>query len=83
VGDKLVAHIFMKRYSSNKDINLIVRKLVKRDWKFKFGKKHGRIKSPIGLTFTVPNSPSDRRAVMNFKRDITRIDHGVVNYGQY
>jgi hypothetical protein len=72
----------MKKYSSNKEINQIVKGLVKKNWQFKFGSKHGRIESPVGIKFTVPKSPSDWRAAMNFQRDIARLNQQVVNYGQ-
>jgi len=74
--------LIMKKYSSNKEINQIVKDLIKKNWKFKFGSKHGRIQSPVGIKFTVPKSPSDWRAVMNFKRDIKKLKQQVVNYGQ-
>jgi hypothetical protein len=73
--------LIMKKYSNNKEINQLVKELIKKNWRFKFGSKHGRIESPIGIKFTVPKSPSDWRASMNFKRDIARLNQQVVNYG--
>jgi hypothetical protein len=73
--------LIMKKYSNNKEINQLVKELVKNNWQFKFGSKHGRIESPVGIKFTVPKSPSDWRAAMNFKCAIERLNQKVVNYG--
>jgi hypothetical protein len=62
----------MKRYSNNKDIQRLVCHLVKNNWRFQRCKKHGSIFSPAGKRFTVPSTPSDRRAFQNFNKDIQR-----------
>lgn len=62
------------RYSANKDINIIVRDLVRQGWSFNWGSKHGRLRHPMGHpVITVPKSPSDRRSVQNFGCDIKRV----------
>lgn len=59
------------KYCSAKDINALVRQLVLSGWAFRRGGKHGRLTAPIGRpTLTVPSSPSDRRALLNFRQDI-------------
>lgn len=59
----------MKRYSSNKDWDERIRRLVKRGWKYQRGRKHGRLTNPDGSrTLTVSSSPSDRRSLKNFMR---------------
>jgi len=71
----------MKKYSSNKEINQFVKLLIKNNWKFTFGSKHGRLQSPDGIKYTVPKSPSDWRASLNFKRDIFKKYKQVAYYG--
>jgi len=59
------------KYCNSKDINILVRQLVLNGWAFRRGGKHGRLTAPTGqLTLTVPSSPSDRRALLNFRQDI-------------
>lgn len=66
----------MSKYSSNKDLNKFIRQLVGQGWVYVRRRKHGRLTSPAKrLTTTVPGSPSDHRAVMNFKKDIQRMTY--------
>lgn len=59
------------RYSACKEIDAAVKRLVSEGWSFKWGKKHGRLGPPSGgVILTVPKSPSDWRAALNFQRDI-------------
>jgi hypothetical protein len=61
------------KYSSCKEINVLVKSLVGMGWHFRRGSKHGKLCSPSGrLIVTVPGSPSDGRAFRNFKRDVQR-----------
>jgi hypothetical protein len=61
------------KYSDNKDINNVVRRLIHQGWMFFWGGKHGRLVSPSGNKLTVPSSPSDHRSLLNFIRDIRKI----------
>jgi hypothetical protein len=60
----------MKKFTSNKDFNLYIRRLCKTGWLVKLGKKHDKLISPKGERFTIPGTPSDRRAFDSVKRDI-------------
>lgn len=63
----------MMQYSRSKEINLLVRQLVRNGWQFQRGGKHGKLYAPnLGAWLSVPNSPSDRRAFLNFRQDIRR-----------
>lgn len=63
----------MTRYSSNKQINSLVKALIKQGWSFHWGGKHGRLTSPNReKTITVPKTPSCRRAAVNFTKDLIR-----------
>ncbi|EGR2287798.1 hypothetical protein D0815_20175 [Vibrio parahaemolyticus] len=62
----------MQRYSNNKDIQKLVCQLIKCNWQFQRRKKHGSICSPTGKRYTVPSTPSDKRAFRNFSKDIQR-----------
>ena len=57
-------YLFMKKYSSDKDINKLVTRMCKIGWRFINRKKHGALITPNGKKITVPSSPSDRRAVV-------------------
>lgn len=65
----------MCKYSSDKELNKLIRKLVAEGWVYVRKRKHGMLKSRASNTkTTVPGSPSDRRAFMNFKQDIQRLE---------
>lgn len=59
------------KYCSSKDIDALVRQLVRQGWSFTRGKKHGRLRPPSGQpVLTVLGTPSDCLAFLNFKRDL-------------
>lgn len=59
------------KYCRNRDINNLVKRLVQDGWTFCWGGKHGKLYRPLGeFAITVPASPSDHRAFLNFKRDL-------------
>jgi hypothetical protein len=59
------------KYSSGKEIDVLVHKLVKEGWIFTRGGRHGRLLPPFGQrALTIPCSPGDRRAYLNFRRDV-------------
>lgn len=66
----------MKKYSNDKDINKEVRMLMRLGWKYHRGKKHGAIVDPNGMRLIIPGTPSDRRALYNFKRDVRHMVMG-------
>lgn len=62
------------KYCSNKDIDKIIRRLVRQGWIFQRGGKHGRLVPPDGRkAVIVAASPSDRRGFQNFRRDLRKI----------
>lgn len=62
------------KYSSSKEIDALVRALIRDGWCFRRGAKHGRLYSPQGWPMlTVPGTPGDRRAFLNFRQDVRRI----------
>ncbi|OEY70022.1 MULTISPECIES: hypothetical protein [Rheinheimera] len=62
----------MKKFTSNKDFNVYIKQLCKAGCTFIHGKKHSKLLAPSGKRVVVPSSPSDKRALDNFKRDIRR-----------
>lgn len=59
------------RYCRSPEINTLVTELVRQGWRFSRGRKHGRLSAPEGRgALTIPGTPSDRRAWMNFRRDV-------------
>lgn len=62
------------KYCSNKEIDQLIRKLVRTGWSFCRGSKHGRLTHPNGHpTLTVAKSPSDWRSLQNFLRDLRSV----------
>ncbi len=62
------------KYSSGKEIDALVRRLVQEGWHFRRGSRHGQLYSPRGWPrVIVPTTPGDRRAFMNFRQDVRRI----------
>lgn len=63
----------MKRYSTSKEINTLVRQLVRDGWLFQWGGQHGKLYTPNhAACLSVPSTPSDRRAFLNFRQDVRR-----------
>lgn len=57
----------MRRYSTCDTINGIVKDLIKAGWELIKGGRHPRLRSPDGKnTLTIPKTPSDRRATLNW-----------------
>lgn len=64
----------MKRYSSCKDIQKLVRRLLSEGWVFEPGRRHDRIRPQHGCGFLlVPGTPSDHRAFLNFSSSVQRL----------
>lgn len=61
------------KYSNNKDIAELVRRLTRSGWQYHMGGRHGRLTSPSGRRIPVPCTPSDYRALQNFKRDLRKL----------
>ena len=51
----------------------MVRVLVARGWRYQPGRKHGKLVAPNGRKLSVPCTPSDWRAGLNFEHDARRI----------
>ncbi len=63
----------MKRYSASKDINVFVHQLIHQGWHFQRGRVHGKLYHPDGTKWlTVPTTPSDHRAFLNFRQIVRR-----------
>lgn len=61
----------MRRMIKDKDTNKFVRSLMKLScWTAIRGTKHIALLSSLGKRITIPSTPSDRRAYINFKKDI-------------
>jgi hypothetical protein len=66
------------KYSTSKEVDVIVRKYIKRKWRYKRGKKHGLLYPPnCGLFIVVPGSPSDSLAGFIFSQEIRRLERRV------
>lgn len=64
------------RYSSDKDFNHHIKRLVKQGWLFKKRRKHNQIVAPSGQSVTFSKTPSDHRALKNFINDIRHVKEG-------
>ncbi len=62
------------KFSSDKDINLYTKHLVRDGWKFKRGKKHGKLFAPRSQGMVViPSTPSKRRSLQEMVSTVSRI----------
>jgi hypothetical protein len=61
------------QYSKDKRIACVVRVLLVQGWRYLPGRKHGKLVAPNGRKLSVPGTPSDWRAGLNFERDARRI----------
>ena len=72
----------MGKYSRDKNIDKIVRELLVEGWSSTRKKGHWQLKPPMSDKIqTVPLTPSDGRAYLNFKSDIKRIKGGMKHEG--
>ncbi|NRT58065.1 hypothetical protein [Sphaerotilus uruguayifluvii] len=63
-----------ERYSTCRETNALVRRLVRQAWTYRRGSKHGKLSPPgCGLFVTIPGTPGDFRSVRNLERDIRRL----------
>ena len=68
------------KYCSSKEFNTLIRQLLSQGWSFRRGAKHGRLRPPDGYpVLTVPSSPSDRRALLNFRKDVRHCCYEIAN----
>jgi hypothetical protein len=66
------------KYCSMKEIDRLVRHLLKKNWRFSRGGKHGRLWPPHGhRSISVPCTPSDKRAFLNFRQEIRKAGEAV------
>ncbi len=63
----------MKKYSRDKDINQLVKRLLKAGWRYRQGKKHGLLLHGTQKMMCIPSTPSDRRAYSNFTAQARRL----------
>lgn len=69
------------RYSTSKEINLLVKEMVRAGWRYESG-KHGKLYHPTGSgLITFSRTPSDYRAILNLCRDIRKITKSTVLSG--
>lgn len=66
----------MGKYSVDKDIDSLVKELLNENWQPFRRKRHWQVVSPTGKKLTIPVTPSDGRAFMNFRGDVKRIKQG-------
>lgn len=60
----------MKKYSSSKDVNKLIKNLIKLGWSVREGKRHNSIISPRGKRITFSSTPSDYRVFKKFRAQI-------------
>lgn len=70
--------LIQMKYSTCKDVDSLVRSLLREGWRFHRGKKHGRLTPPSGRLFvTVSCSPSDRRTFLNLRSQVRHVMTGL------
>ena len=61
------------KYTTDKDLDHYIKKLLCEGWMYERGRKHGRLLAPGGKGIaTVAGSPSDYRSLQNVRRDVRR-----------
>lgn len=60
----------MQNYCADKDINKLVRALVRDGAVFAPGRKHGKLRLTSGKLVILPKSPSDHRAILNIAKEV-------------
>lgn len=61
------------KYSKDKQIASEVVALLAQGWRYLPGRKHGKLVAPNGRMLSVPGTPSDWRAGLNFRHDARRV----------
>lgn len=62
------------KFSSDKDINRYAKDLVCDGWRFRQGKKHGKLLAPGSRGMVVvPSTPSKRRSLQEMVSTVSRI----------
>lgn len=64
----------MGKYSNDKNIDSLVCEMLDKGWQPLRRKRHWQVVSPTGIKLTVPVTPSDGRAWMNFRGDVKRLN---------
>jgi hypothetical protein len=67
----------MGKYSKDKNVDSLVCELLGGGWQPLKRKRHWQVVSPTGLKLTIPVTPSDGRAFLNFRGDVRRATQGV------
>jgi hypothetical protein len=67
----------MGKYSKDKDVDSLVNELLDKGWQPLKRKRHWQVVSPTGIKLTIPVTPSDGRAFLNFRGDVRRVIQGV------
>jgi hypothetical protein len=63
----------MGKYSKDKNIDSLVCEMLEKGWQPVKRKRHWQVVSPTGIKLTIPVTPSDGRAWMNFRGDVRRV----------
>jgi hypothetical protein len=63
-----------RRYSCDKDLDALVRKMIRKGWTYRRRSRHGCLSSPHGGRVMVSCTPSDRRTLVNLRAQIRRVD---------
>ncbi|NBF05987.1 hypothetical protein GV819_27220 [Pseudomonas sp. Fl5BN2] len=64
----------MPHYSNDKDIARLVKQQLPLGWLFHRGKRHGKLSAPGKGSIPVPCTPSDCRALLNFRLMLRRLE---------
>ncbi|WP_324005438.1 hypothetical protein RFF20_05600 [Pasteurella multocida] len=64
----------MIRFSKESKINNFVTQKIKQGWSWRKGKKHHILISPKNRKISIPSTPSDYRAYLNFIKDVKLLE---------
>ncbi|TKB51198.1 hypothetical protein FCL40_01175 [Ferrimonas sediminicola] len=62
------------KYSKEPGISALVKQFIGKGWQFQKGRKHGKLIAPWGRAAVIPATPSDRRAYLNLRSQLRRME---------
>ncbi|WP_035384937.1 hypothetical protein [Ferrimonas futtsuensis] len=62
------------KYSREPSIAALVTQFIAKGWTFRKGRKHGKLITPWGKIAVIPATPSDRRAYLNLRSQLRRME---------
>jgi hypothetical protein len=66
----------VSRITSDKNLDRLIENYMEKGWQLEDRGKHWSLRSPAGPAVTFSRSPSDRRATLNIRAQLRRVERG-------